>query len=267
MPRDRVGGGSMALSSDGAMDGTLTMTVSGSAGRALTSLRLQSNAPGTWDTTGGSSFWVLGVARGQDGALLNQAGSMAVSVVPDEDESFTLFASDYQGKEFLPGRTLTVTATFTGGVTATATTTVPGGAAGPPKPKLTLTYDGMLRDRVGGGNTKLGADGAMDGTLTVTVSGSAGWPLIALRLQCSAPGTWDTTSGSSFFVLGVARGPDDALLNQAGSMGIAVTPGEGESFTLFASDYQSKEFLPGQTLTVTATFAGGVTATATTIVP
>ena len=264
MSRDRVGGGNKALSSDGAMDGTLTMTVSESGGRELTALRLQSSAPGTWDTTSGSSYFVLGVARGLEGALLNEAGTMAVSVVPDEGESFTLFASDYQNKEFLPGRTLTVTATFAGGVTATATTTVPGG---PPKPQLTLTYDGMLRDRVGGGNTKLGADGAMDGTLTVTVSGSAGWPLIALRLQSSAPGTWDTTSGSSYFVLGVARGPDDALLNQPGSMAIAVIPGEGESFTLFASDYQSKEFLPGRTLTVTATFAGGVTATATTIVP
>jgi hypothetical protein len=36
-----------------------------------------------------------------------------------------VFASDYLGGEFLPGRTLTVTATFSDGSTAVASTIVP----------------------------------------------------------------------------------------------------------------------------------------------
>jgi len=36
-----------------------------------------------------------------------------------------IFASDYQGSEFLPGRMLTLTATFADGSTATAVTTGP----------------------------------------------------------------------------------------------------------------------------------------------
>jgi hypothetical protein len=107
------------------MDGTLTLTVNGSAGRTLTRLRLDSNAPGTWDTTGGTSWWVLGVARGLDEPLLNQAGSMAIALTPEEGETLTLFASNYQNKVFQPGRTLTVTATFSDGTAATARITVP----------------------------------------------------------------------------------------------------------------------------------------------
>jgi len=39
---------------------------------------------------------------------------------------------------------------------------------------------------------------------------------------------------------------------------------DGGSLTLFASDYQSQEFLAGRTFTVTATFADGTTASAST---
>ena len=263
MLRDRVGGGNTMLRTDGGMDGTLTMTVSGSAGRTLARLHLQSSAPGTWDTSSGTGWWVLGVARGLDEPLLNQAGSMAIALALEEGESLTLFAADYQSKQFLSGRTLSVRATFSDGVTATASTKV----ASAPRPRLTLAYGGTLRDRVGGGNTMLRADGGMDGTLTMTVSGGAGRVLTRLRLDSSAPGTWDTASGTGWWVLGVARGPDEPLLNQAGSMAVAVTPEEGESLTLFAADYQSKEFLPGRILSVTATFSDGTTATARTTVP
>jgi hypothetical protein len=263
MQRDRVAGGNTMLRTDGAMDGTLTLTVNGSAGRTLTRLRLDSNAPGTWDTLNGTSWWVLGVARGLDEPLLNQAGSMAIALTPEEGETLALFAADYQAKQFRPGRTLTVTATFSDGTTATARATVPT----PPSPRLTLAYEGMQRDRVGGGNTMLRTDGAMDGTLTLTVNGSAGRTLTRLRLDSNAPGTWDTTGGTSWWVLGVARGLDEPLLNQAGSMAIALTPEEGETLTLFASNYQNKVFQPGRTLTVTATFSDGTAATARITVP
>jgi glucose/sorbosone dehydrogenase len=269
--RDRVGAGNTALSADGALDATLTLTVSGVAGRAVTGLRLQSSAPGTWDTSSGTGYWVLGMARGPDDTLMNQAGTMAISVVPGEGDSFTLFASDAQNRYFGAGRTLTVTATFSGGATATARTTVPASVTGPPPPQqpppqVTFDFIGMQRDRVGAGNTALSPDGAMDGTFVMSVSGAAGRALTALRLQSSAPGMWDTSSGTGYWVLGITRGPDDPLLNQAGTMALSVSPGDGEAFHLFAADYQNKEFLQGRTLTLTATFTGGVTVTAT-IVP
>ena len=136
-----------------------------------------------------------------------------------------------------------------------------------PELQLTLVYNGLQRDRVGAGNAALSGDRALDGTLTMTVSGSGGRVLTGLRLDSSAPGTWDTNSGTGYWVLGVAPGPDEPLLNQPGTMAVAITPGEGETLYLFAADYQNKEFLSGRRLTVRATFAGGVTVTTTIVIP
>lgn len=121
--RDRVGQGLAALVSDGAPDGTLTVTLAGGT-RTVTGLRLESSAPGTWDTKK-ASFWVLGAAPTLDGALLNAPATMAVNFSVANGGSFVVFASDYQAGEFLPGRTLTLTATFDDGSTATASVRVP----------------------------------------------------------------------------------------------------------------------------------------------
>ena len=121
--RDRVGQGNFALGADGALDGTLTATLSAEGGRTITALRLDSNAPGTW-TTNNPQFWVLGAATTLDGPLLNAPGSMAVNFPVANGGSFLLFASDYLSSEFLSGRTLTLTATFSDGSSASATTTV-----------------------------------------------------------------------------------------------------------------------------------------------
>ena len=125
MLRDRVGQGDMALAPDGTLDGTLTATLSAPGGRTVTGLRLDSDAPGVWDTTSGNGWWVLGVAATLDGALLNASWTMAVNFPVADGGSFVLFASDYQASEFLPGRRLTLTAIFADGSTATAVTTVP----------------------------------------------------------------------------------------------------------------------------------------------
>jgi subtilisin family serine protease len=262
MLRDRVGQGNRALAPDGALDGTLTVTLSAPGGRTVTGLRLDSNAPGTWDTRG-SGFWVLAVAPTLDGALLNAPGTMAVNFPVADGGSFVVFASDYQSSEFLPGRTLTLTATFVDGSTATAVTTV---AAASGSANLTLTYNGLLSDRVGQGNRALAPDGAPDGTLTVTLNASGGRTVTGLRLDSNAPGTWDTR-GSGFWVLAVAPTLDGALLNAPGTMAVNFPVADGGSFVVFASDYLSSEFLPGRTLTLTATFADGSTATAVTTMP
>jgi hypothetical protein len=259
MLRDRVGQGDTALAPDGALDGTLTVTLSAPWGRTVTGLRLDSDGPGAWDTTSGTDFWVLAVAQTLDGAALNAPDTMAVNFPVADGGSFVVFAADYQGLEFLPGRTLTLTATFADGSTATAVTMVPA--------KLTLAYNGTLRDRVGQGDMALAPDGVLDGTLTVTLNAPGGRTVTGLRLDSDAPGTWDTTSGNGSWVLGVATTLDEALLNAPWTMAVNVPVADGGSFVVFASDYQASEFLPGRTLTLTATFSDGSTAAAVTTVP
>jgi hypothetical protein len=173
-----------------------------------------------------------------------------------------LFASDYLASEFSPGNTLTLTATFSDGTTATASTTTGASAA-----TLSLAYNGKLRDRVGPGNTALGADGTLDGTLTATLSAPGGRTVTGLRLDSSQPGTWDTDGATGYWVLGVASSLDGALLNAVGTMAVNFAVANGGSFVLFASDYQGTEFLSGNTLTLTATFSDGTSATAVIAAP
>src|SRR5438552_14202796 len=72
-----------------------------------------------------NAAWVLGVAPSLDGALLNNATTMAVNAAVADGGSLTLFASDYNGgMGFAPGRTLTVTARFSDGRAAEDVTAV-----------------------------------------------------------------------------------------------------------------------------------------------
>jgi len=158
-----------------------------------------------------------------------------------------------------------VSVTTPGGGTAT----LPGGftVTSPAPASLTLAYNGKLRDRVGQGDTALGADGALDGTLTVTLSATGGRTVTALRLDSTGPGTWDTTGGNVWWLLAAAPTLDGALLNAPGTMAVHFPVADGGSFVLFASDSQGIEFLSGRTLTLNATFSDGSTATTSTTVP
>ena len=262
--RDRVGQGSVALGADGALDGTLTATLSTTGGRTIRRLQLQSNAPGTWDTDSASPAWVLGVASTLDGALLNDAATMGVNFSVPDGGSFNLFAADYANIEFVPGVTLTLTATFSDGTTLTATT-VAGTVTPSTPPSLTLSYDGKLRDRVGPGSVGLGADGALDGTLTATLSAAGGRTVTHLQLHSSAPGTWDTEAVTSAWVLGAASSLDGPLLNDPATMAANFAVADGGSFKVFAADFADIEFAPGTTLTLTVRFSDGTTLTAMTV--
>ena len=138
-------------------------------------------------------------------------------------------------------------------------------------PTMTLAYNGQLRDRVGQGETALGPDGAQDATLTVTLRGSGEQTVTGLQLNSNWapwPGTWRTSSpGTGNWVLGVAATMDGAMLNAPGSMAVNFPVADGGSFVVFAADYLGGEFLPGNTLTLTATFSDGSTATASSTVP
>ncbi len=349
--RDRVGGGDTALGADGAADATMTLTINGAPGRALTALTLTNGAGGTWDTTASNAAWVLGVAGSLDGAMLNNPTTMAVNTTVADGGSVTLFASDYGGGAgFAAGRTLTVTATFADGSTAQAvatatapvtvstvtpnqgttgstvavtidgtgfvsgaavsaengitvsnvtfvsstrltasfaiattatagarsvTVTNPGGNGGtlangftvntPSTVTMSLTYNGKLRDRVGGGDTSISPDGAADGTMTLTINAAGGKTVTALTFINGAGGAWDTLAPSNAWVLGVATSLDGALLNNPTTMAVNTTVADGGTLTLFASDYGGGAgFASGRTLTVTATFSDGTTAQAVT---
>jgi hypothetical protein len=210
-----VGAGSLALGADGALDGTFMVTLSANGGRTITRLQLQSSAPGSWDTDGTTSAWVLGVALALDGALLNDPATMAVSFPVADGGSFRLFAADWADIEFLPGTTLTVTAVFSDGTSASAATVA---MATPSAPSLALIYNAKLRDRVGRAVSDSAPMACSNGTLAVTSSAASGRTITPLQRRSSAPA------------------PDD-----------------GATFEVCAADFGGIEFIPGATLALTAT--------------
>src|SRR5262249_4777714 len=112
--RDRVGQGNTALAPDGAFDGTLTATLSATGGRTITALRLDSNGPGTWDTSSATDFWRSEERSvGKDGGLRGSA-TLAENFPVGDGGSLSRFGSDYPNIEYLPGRTLNLTRTISG---------------------------------------------------------------------------------------------------------------------------------------------------------
>src|SRR5207248_2104200 len=85
---------------------------------------------------------------------------------------------------------------------------------------LTLAYNGRVRDKVGGGDTALTPDGAVDGTITLMLSATGGRTVTALQLQNGIGGVWDTSAPNSYWLLGVARSLDEPLLNDVMRMAV-----------------------------------------------
>jgi len=102
------------------------LTALATGGRTVTRPTLQSSAPGTWDTDAATPAWVLGAASTLDAPLLlNDPVTMAVNFQVADGASFHLFAADYADIEFVPGTTLTVTATFSDGTTSSSSRVSP----------------------------------------------------------------------------------------------------------------------------------------------
>src|SRR2546426_1342672 len=267
----------------------------------FSSRRRHTRLQGDWSSDVCSSD--LGVAPSLDGALLNNATTMAVNATVADGGSLTLFASDYNGgMGFATGRTLTVTATFSDGSSAQAVTTVTNtavtvsavtpsqgtmgtteavaidggcfvsgamvsagagitvsnvvfvssarltasfaiasGAMSGPRDvtvtnpgsgggaltngftvtlpaAVTLAYNGKLRDKVGGGDTFLGGDGAADATMTLTLSAAGGRNLAGRQLFEGNGGAWGTTAPNAAWGLGVAPSLGGGLLDNATTM-------------------------------------------------
>ena len=260
--RDRVGQGSTAVAPDGTLDATFSASLApGSGPRTVISLELRrSDAAGIWDTASGTPYWALGAASSLDGALLN-ASNAAVSFGVADGGGFVVFAADVATSLFTSGASFTLTTRFADGSTSTATTTI----VIPPPPSLTLTYAGKARDRVGQGNTALAADGAADATFSVALAPGGGARTVTqLELRRSdGSGIWDTVAATGYWILGAAAGLDAALAN-AGNGSVAFPVADGGGFVVFAADVSPSLFAPGTTFTLTARFADGSVATAST---
>jgi YD repeat-containing protein len=129
--RDKVGQGNTALSGDGQLDGTFTLTLgAGSGARSVTALELRSSTGGIWDTHSSTPYWTVGVGSTLDSALY-QSGSDSVNVSLAAGGSVRLFAGDLTPPTTLysVGTTFTLTVTFADGSTATASTAVSTGSA------------------------------------------------------------------------------------------------------------------------------------------
>ena len=129
-----------------------------------------------------------------------------------------------------------------------------------------------LRDRVGQGRQALGTDWALDGTMTFTASGRRTITFLELDSHTTTGasiGVWDTDSGSTdyYWVLGTVTSPDGALVNNLRNMTVNFVVANRSNFVLFATDLNGIESLPGNTLTVTAIFSDGTTATVVTTLP
>ena len=149
------------------------------------------------------------------------------------------------------------------GSPSAATVTIADNDVAPPATaSIALSFNGQIRDRVGGGETALSADGQMDGTFTVTLSaGSGNRTVTRLDLARAGEGNWDTQPNNGFWVLGAASTLDAALFNAAnGTVNFPLTA--GSSFNIFAPQ-GAFQFVAGSSFTVTASFADGSTATAT----
>jgi Cep192 domain 4 len=263
--RDRVGQGETALTADGSLDGTFTVSLqAGSGNRTVTSLDLRRSAnTGVWDTIPNNNYWVAGAASSLDAPLLNASnGTVNFAVV--NGGSFNIFASDTSNNLFAAGSSFTLTVTFSDGTTATASFTIP---AAPPA-NIALNYNGKLRDRVGKSETALTADGSLDGTFTVTLQvGSGNRTVTSLDLRRSAnTGIWDTIPSNNHWVAGAATSLDAPLLNVTNGT-VNFTVADGGSFNIFASDTANNLFAAGSSFTLTVAFSDGTKATSSATAP
>src|SRR5207249_2999882 len=106
-------------------------------------------------------------------------------------------------------------------------------------PAVTLSYNGKLRDRVGQDNNALTADGQLDGTFTLTLSGGTR-TVTGLTLTNSVGGIWDTLPATGYWALGVASDLNTALY-QNGTAAVNFVLADGASVILFPSDYVNSE--------------------------
>ena len=250
----------------------------------------------TVDTTSSASAWIsfggnaetasdftVVQTRSLTVGSTNPSSGVSITVSPNDIDnqgsSVTQFTRTYSNSTAV---TLTAAATaggntfsnWTGCDSTNATTcnvnmignkTVTAVYASPP-PAISLSFDGLLRDRVGQATLARVGDGQADGTFTVTLTGGGSRTVTQLKLTNSLGGVWDTAGATGNWTLGAATGLDTALLNGSDdSVNFLLT--QGGNFKIFAADLQSRMFAGGTSFSLTATFSDGNTATANVTIP
>ncbi len=207
----------------------------------------------------------------QSGATLSVGAGVAVTSMSVPSATQLLATLAIAVDAAVGPRDVTVTnpgggsATWVGGFGVTAPGVPP--PPPPPPPGMTLVWNGKIRDRVGPSEGAPAPDGALDGTLTATMTGGAR-TVRQLVLVASGGGTgqWNTVPNDGYWILGAAAGWDTATLNATnGSVNFAVA--DGGSFAVFATDWYNGKFVAGTTLRLTATFTDDTVATASAVVP
>ncbi|HEX6701425.1 MAG TPA: hypothetical protein VF101_11910 [Gaiellaceae bacterium] len=178
-------------------------------------------------------------------------------------DTFYIFGADLSPSLFVIGAHFQLTVWFGDSSIATATTTL----IAPPTPTLTLSYRGKVRDRVGKGNTAVGADGDSDGVFAVKLEPGGGSRTILqmeLRRTSGGDGVWDANSSTNWWVLGAAGSLDGPLYNNSAAA-VNFSVGDGETFYIFGGDLNPSLFVGGTQFQVTVWFADLSTATASTV--
>src|SRR5205823_7990155 len=140
-----------------------------------------------------------------------------------------------------------------------------GFAVAPPPPTLGMAFLVKLRDKVGQGNTAFSADSAFDGSFRVTVQAGSGARTVTCLVLRRSPGATLFPYTTLFRSLGAAGSLDGGLLN-SGTGTVSFGVADGGTFFVFAADPTSV-FTSGASFTLTANFADGTSATATSILP
>lgn len=123
--RDRVGQGNIALTADGVLDGTFTVTlVSGTGPRTINSIAVANSVAGRWDTQPFNSFWAIGAASTLDSVLYNSSDS-SVSFAVADGGTFNLFGADFNNTHFNSGVRFIVSVIFADGSRAAGVLTLP----------------------------------------------------------------------------------------------------------------------------------------------
>lgn len=238
--RDRVGGSETVVAPDGALDGTFTLSFT--SAKTITKLALiRQNLTGAWDTVPNNIYWALGVASGLDSTLLN-AGDGSVNFTVEANGSVKIFASDFQGTEFIPGSQFTLTATFSNNSTAAATFTIPVSQPEEPPPDPPLTGPWKLNVITDGGAVGDGVADDSDAIIdTFNLLRPGGWleippPPVAykltrtwyinkpVRVECGWP-SYDYFAGTPQMTLKDAKGTKLKWAGAAGETMVYVTPG------------------------------------------
>jgi hypothetical protein len=133
-------------------------------------------------------------------------------------------------------------------------------------PSLSFGYRGVVRDRVGKGNTAISADGSLDGIFGVNVTAGSGSVVQMELRRTDGNGTWDTVSSTGWWALGAAATLDGGPLYNNGTASLTFPVIAGDTFYLFASDLYPSLFPSGVQFQLRVWFGDGSIATLTTTI-